>query len=87
MKRAAILTLSTVCPLVSACSGLNAVGVRLDPLPTEVAAQCLHPSEIPVGNDWEVFVGRVGDELIACRAQKDLAVTAYNQARDALSGD
>lgn len=65
------------------CVGSNAVGVRPDPLPQNVAAQCAHPLDVVrsvrgrgVGAD-EVRMGRLGDALLKCRAEKQIAVDAY----------
>lgn len=75
---------------LTACGGSNAAGVRLDPLPVNVAEDCPHPSDVvatvrghTVADD-EVRMGRLGDELLECRAEKRVAVQAYNLTREVI---
>ena len=77
---------------LAACGGLNAVGVRSDPLPVNVAAPCPHPLDViggvrggTVGDD-EVRMGRLGDALLQCGEEKAIAVTAYEDLRLAVRG-
>lgn len=77
--------------LLGACAGLNSVGVNPDRLPTNVEESCPHPLEVintvsgsSVGSD-EIRMGRLGDALIECGAEKDIAVEAYNGVRVALN--
>ncbi|WP_299734634.1 hypothetical protein [uncultured Roseobacter sp.] len=68
--------------LLTACVGSNSVGVRLDPLEAELQQDCLQPWEVPFEDDWEIYAGRIGDELIECRSEKSIVVQAYNNARE-----
>ena len=86
MKHVRTPPLLIACLLMTACDGFNAVGVNPDPLPPEVAEDCPHASEISTGGDWEIYAGRLGDALNDCRAEKQIAVTAFNQVADALTG-
>lgn len=73
-----------------ACSASNSVGLRLDELPQNVQEDCPHPSDViatvrghTVADD-EVRMGRLGDELLECRAEKRVAVGAYNLTREVI---
>jgi len=64
---------------------LNVGGVRVQELPTDVAEPCPHPSDVikgvsgpTVGLD-EIRMGRLGDALIECGAEKQIAVDANQQ--------
>lgn len=77
--------------LLGACTGWNSVGVNPDRLPTNVEDSCPHPFEViqtvtgsSVGSD-ELRMGRLGDALLECGAEKDIAVEAYNGVREALN--
>lgn len=66
------------------CNGFNSVGTDPTPLPIEVEAPCNHPLAIviavkgsSVGSD-EIRIGRLGDALIECGKEKEIAVDAYN---------
>lgn len=78
--------------VLAACSGSNSVGVNPDPLPPSVAAPCPHPSVVIAGvrggtvGDDEVRMGRLGDALIECAAEKVVAVDAYDGLRTAVIG-
>lgn len=70
---------------MAGCSGLNVVGVRAQPLPETVSQPCPHPSDViagvhgtTVGSD-EIRMGRLGDALIECGQEKEIAVDAYQQ--------
>lgn len=76
--------------LLGACSGWNADGVRLEPLPENVSKPCPHPLDViasvrgkTVGSD-EVRIGRLGDALIECGQEKDIAVESYTNLTDIL---
>ena len=65
------------------CAGYITDGIRVPLLPIDIRESCPHPSDIiasvrgiTVGDD-EVRLGRVGDALIECGAEKDIAVAAY----------
>lgn len=67
------------------CNGSNVGGVRVQDLPIDVAEPCPHPSDviadvkgISVGSD-EIRMGRLGDALIECGAEKQIAVDANKQ--------
>lgn len=77
-----VLLLPVFLPL-AACSGWNADGVRTEPLPQNVVDPCDHPLEVirevrgtTVGSD-EVRIGRLGDALIECGQEKQIAVESY----------
>lgn len=74
------------------CSGLNNAGIRLDDLPVNVISPCDDPLAIvldvqgsSVGSD-EVRMGRLGDALIECAAEKQVAVNAYAGIQEILAG-
>lgn len=89
MKPVRILALAAVFPL-TACSGLNGGGatdLRAEPLPAPVAAPCDHPSAYLGVGDWEIMAGRIGDALLICRAEKALAVNAYEELRAVIGAE
>jgi len=47
-------------------------------LPQNVETPCERPETYLGAGDWEIIAGRIGDELIACAAEKQVAVDAYN---------
>jgi len=51
-----------------------------------VAEPCPHPTEFLGAGDWEILAGRIGDALIVCGAEKDIAVEAYEGLRAAVNG-
>lgn len=53
-------------------------GLRVDPLPANVAAPCAHPQEALGLGDWKIIAGWLGSELIKCGAKLRADVTAYN---------
>lgn len=55
--------------LLAACNVSTVAGVRIDPPPASIAAPCGHPREHLGAGDWELIAGRIGDELIDCRAR------------------
>lgn len=70
---------------------MNSVGVNPDRLPTNVEDPCPHPLEViqtvngsSIGSD-ELRMGRLGDALIECGAEKNIAVKAYNGVREVLN--
>ena len=76
--------------LLVGCSGWSADGVRVQPLPENVSAPCPHPSDVirsvtgtSVGSD-EIRMGRLGDALIECGQEKDIAVQGYEQLSEIL---
>lgn len=75
-------------PLVASCasSGGGASGLRTEPLSAAVAEPCPHPTEFLGAADWEILAGRIGDALIVCGAEKDIAVEAYEGLRAAVNG-
>ena len=75
MKRALILPLLAVCLLLTACAGSRPAGARIEPPPAAAVRTCRHPTEFlpaPGQGDWELIAGRIGDELIRCRAEKEV---------------
>jgi hypothetical protein len=75
------------------CAGSNSVGVSPNHLPPSVAEPCPHPLDVirsvrgsSVGSD-EVRMGRLGDALIECGAEKKVAVDAYDGLRTAVIGE
>ncbi len=60
-------------------------------MPANVAQPCPHPATFGAASgtvaDDELMLGRVGDALIACGAQKAIAVGAYNKARAVLNNN
>lgn len=84
-----VLLVLALLPL-AACSGWNADGVRVQPLPENVSEPCKHPSDVirtvsgsTVGSD-EIRMGRLGDALIQCGQEKDIAVEGYQQLSEIL---
>lgn len=83
------LLLLALLPL-GACSGWSADGVRVQPLPENVSDPCPHPSDVirgvrgsSVGSD-EIRMGRLGDALIECGQEKDIAVEGYQELSEIL---
>jgi len=79
-----VLTILALLPL-GGCSDSNVAGVRVQKLPIEVTEPCPHPSDViatvkgsSVGSD-EIRMGRLGDALIECGAEKEIAVNANEQ--------
>ena len=77
---------------MAGCSDLYAVGVRPNALPANVEAPCDHPISVinkvtgtSVGSD-EIRMGRLGDALIECAEEKQVAVEAYNGVRNTVTG-
>jgi len=69
MRLALIPLLLVVCPALTACGGSRPAGVPIEPPPASVMVPCRHPAEfLPAAGqgDWELIVGRIGDELIRC---------------------
>ena len=72
--------------LLVGCSGLTPVGgVRIDELPQNVVDPCPHPSDViatvrgsSVGSD-ELRMGRLGDALIECGQEKEIAIEGWNE--------
>ena len=67
------------------CAGWSADGVRVQPLPNNVTEPCDHPMDViatvkgsSVGSD-EIRMGRLGDALIVCGQEKEIAVQGYEQ--------
>jgi len=67
------------------CNVWNADGVHLESLPTNVELPCPHPIEViikvkgtSIGSD-EIRMGRLGDALIQCGQEKEIAVEGYNK--------
>lgn len=72
------------------CSVWNADGVRIEDLPQNVSESCPHPLEVirdvqgtSVASD-EIRMGRLGDALIECGQEKELAVEGYEELSDLL---
>ena len=86
MKQLLPLGLTTpVLLLLGACSGWNADGVQVNQLPINVSEPCPHPLDVirsvrgsSVGSD-ELRMGRLGDALIECGQEKEIAVEGYEQ--------
>ena len=72
--------------LLAACSGSGPAGpgLRLAPLPPEVASECDSPEAILAPISWEAVAGRLGDALIECRGKHVAAVAAYRDAKEAI---
>lgn len=76
--------------VLGACNGWKAGGVRVQPLPNNVSDPCAHPSDViasvrgtTVGSD-EIRMGRLGDALIECGQEKDIAVEGYQRLSEIL---
>lgn len=85
--------LAILASVLAGCSDLNAVGVRPSKLPINVEAPCDHPLTViksvqgsTVGSD-EIRMGRLGDALLECAEEKQVAVDAYNGVRNAVTGN
>lgn len=91
MQHVRILMGIALASALTGCGGLSGGGVRLDPLPANIAAPCPHPSTFlrpgarTVADD-EIMVGRIGDALIDCEGRRSAAVAAYEAAAKALGG-
>lgn len=84
-----VLLVLALLPL-AACGDWRAGGVQVQPLPTNVSDPCPHPSDViatvrgsTVGSD-EIRMGRLGDALIECGQEKDIAVEGYAELSDLL---
>ena len=71
--------------LLVGCSVWSADGVRVQQLPDNVTDTCPHPLDVissvrgsSVGSD-ELRMGRLGDALIECGQEKEIAVEGYKQ--------
>jgi hypothetical protein len=76
--------------LLVGCNVSATDGVRVVELPSNVVDPCDHPAVIiqsvpgdTVGAD-EIRMGRLGDALIECGNEKDIAVDGYEQLADIL---
>ena len=76
--------------LLGACSVWNADGVRIESLPENVSEPCPHPLDVirdvqgtSVASD-EIRMGRLGDALIECGQEKEIAVEGYEELSDLL---
>lgn len=73
-----------------ACDGLNALSLRLDELPQNVADPCPSArSLLDYGGDIaaaERMILSMGTALDECAAEKDVAVDAYEKTRTILNG-
>lgn len=76
--------------LLGACSVWNADGVRIEDLPENVSEPCPHPLDVirdvqgsSVGSD-EIRMGRLGDALIECGQEKEIAVEAFEEVSNLL---
>ena len=77
---------------LTGCFGFSGDGVRPDRLPSNISEPCPHPLSVikavrgsSVGSD-EIRMGRLGDALIECAGEKQVAVDAYNKVTDVVSG-
>lgn len=64
--------------------------MRVQPLPENVSDSCPHPLDViktvrgsSVGSD-ELRMGRLGDALIECGQEKEIAVEGYEQLSEIL---
>ena len=76
--------------LLAGCNDWSNGGVRVQALPDNVTDPCPHPSDViktvrgsSVGSD-EVRMGRLGDALIECGQEKEIAVEGYQQLSEIL---
>ena len=90
MKSGTILTLSVGAFLTQGCGVSNALSVRPDPLPQDVAEQCPDAvSFLRRGGtvaDAELMVLNLGLALNECGDEKQIAVAAYDETRNVLIG-
>lgn len=77
--------------LLAGCEGWKNGGVQTDPLPTNVSEPCPHPLDVirdvrgsSVGSD-EIRMGRLGDALLECGQEKEIAVEAYESLSEILA--
>ena len=84
-----VLLLPVFLPLVG-CGGWNGDGVRVQPLPENISHPCPHPLDViasvrgsSVGSD-EIRMGRLGDALIECGQEKNIAVQGYKELSEIL---
>ncbi|GHF33409.1 hypothetical protein GCM10017056_01030 [Seohaeicola zhoushanensis] len=79
MKHARILMLTAAVLALTACDASGPAGApRLEPPPAGAMRVCRHPTEFlppPGSGDWEIIAGRIGDELLRCRAEKQVLAT------------
>ena len=84
-----ILTPFVLVLVLTGCGVFKNVGdLEVSELPEEVSDPCPHPTEFllkggTVAHD-EITLGRVGDALIECGAEKAIAVQGYNDLRTIL---
>ena len=76
--------------LLGGCSVWNADGVRIEDLPENVSEPCPHPLDViryvrgtSIASD-EIRMGRLGDALIECGQEKEIAVESYEERSDLL---
>ena len=76
--------------LLAGCSGWKSGGVQVQGLPDNVTEVCPHPSDViktvkgsSVGSD-EVRMGRLGDALIECGQEKEIAIEGFNKLSEIL---
>ena len=86
MKPARILMLLAASQALTACDDWNAVGPRLEAPQETTLAPCAHPSAYLATADWEILAGRLGDELLDCRA-KQAALADWARGVDAAQPD
>ena len=90
MRLDKILTAVVPALALMGCGDLSGAGkLRLEPLPANLAADCPRPEALlsrggTVADD-ELSIGRLGDALLICGAQKRAVVGAYDEVRSALS--
>ena len=78
--------------LLAGCSVWNADGIETPDLPANVSDPCDHPLDVitsvsgsTVGSD-ELRLGRLGDALIECGQEKEIAVEGYEELSQLLEG-
>ena len=90
MRSAMTLTLPALAFLTQGCAGLNALSVRPDPLPQNVAEDCPRAQSFLRGSgsvgDDEATILSMGLALNECGDEKAIAVGAYGEVTIALNG-
>lgn len=77
------LTLFVLALGLMGCGGFSVGGeYKTEPLPEQVLVPCPHPIELvsqggTVADD-EITMGRIGDALIECGQEKQIAIDGYN---------
>lgn len=90
MKLVMIPTLLALVSVLTGCVGWNGDGrFQVSNLPKAVTEPCPHPMTLVsrggTVEDDEITVGRLGDALIECNQEKEVAVSGFNKMKQVLT--